>query len=92
MTEEEQRLIQALQRDIADVKKTMARMVGTAGDLVTVLHKAGLREQCGDALILQGELGEALGKVRMAHGRASKALVRGFGEAGGEIIAAGPIR
>lgn len=82
-------LIAEIQDKVAQVKRLLAEIDADSGKVVTINHEAGRFEQSADAMIWQGAVKRLRGDLLAAHGVASKALVRGYGE---EIVAAGPIR
>lgn len=85
----EQDLIEAMQTDTALLKKVLARMAPKAEELASINHAAGRYEASADAMIWHGALHRMAGDLLDAHGKASKALIRGYGEA---VVAAGPWR
>lgn len=85
----EQELIDAMQADTALLKKVLARMIPKAEELASINHAAGRFEISADAMIWHGALHRMNGLLLDAHGKASKALIRGYGES---VIAAGPFR
>ena len=85
----ENELIEAMQSDTALLKKVLGRMLPKAEELASINHEAGRFEASADAMIWHGALHRVNGLLLDAHGKASKALVRGYGDS---IIAAGPFR
>lgn len=82
-------LIGEMQRDTALVKKALARMAENAADLVTINHTEGRPAASADAMAWQSAIHAILSQLLAAHGEASKALMKHYGDT---VVMAGPIR
>ena len=85
----ENELIAASQDAVAKVKALMANLDDYAAQLATINHKEGRLIQSADAMIWGGAVRRCSGELLAAHGRASKALIEGYGA---DVVMRGPGR
>ena len=87
MTEPE--LIEAMQKDVAYLKRKLASLAKKSADLVTINHKEGRFEGSSDAMEWQADVVRIQADLLRAHSRSSKALVKNYGPG---VLEAGPFR
>lgn len=88
LTTEEQALVDAMQADLASVKRSLGEIAANARKLAKINSAAGRGEASAKALKFQGAMTRVRGSVIEAHADASLALAEAYGPAG-EVIAFG---
>ena len=92
MTDEEKAFLEALQTGLHVMKSEGDQLAHTARKFVSHCHKKGYHEKTADAMEMHGGIEKAMGALREAHAKASRAIIAHYGDAGRKLIDAGPIR
>jgi hypothetical protein len=85
----ENELIEAMQKDVAYLKRKLASLESKASAIVTINHKEGRFEASAAAMAWQADVARLRADILSAHSKSSIALAKHYGA---DIIAAGPFR
>lgn len=82
-------LIASSQKDVAYLKRLLARLDKKAADLVTINHQEGRFEASAEAMEWQSDVAQLRADLLDAHSKSSKSLLKNYGP---DVLKRGPFR